>query len=54
VGGVQLSGADAANYVLAGTTAGTSVITPKALTISATGVNKVYDGTRQCQRGLCR
>ena len=45
LGGLSLSGADAGNYSLAGT-AGLSVnITPKTLTASYTGANKVYDGT---------
>ncbi|WP_307732620.1 YDG domain-containing protein [Massilia sp. MB5] len=45
IGGVTLSGADAANYVLASATAtGTGSITPKALTASVSGIDKVYDG----------
>src|SRR5207245_80739 len=44
--GFSLTGDDAGNYSLANTTASTTAdITPKALTVSATGVNKVYDGT---------
>ncbi|MCK9417911.1 MAG: YDG domain-containing protein [Nitrospirae bacterium] len=46
VSGIMASGADAANYTLAATTASaTANITAKTLTITATGVNKVYDGT---------
>ncbi len=46
VSGLGIMGADAGNYVLASSTATTTAnITPKALTISAIGVNKVYDGT---------
>ena len=46
VSGIAISGADAGNYTLASTTASaTANITPLALTVSATGVNKVYDGT---------
>ena len=46
VSGITISGPDAANYSLAGTTASTTAnITPRALTVSATGINKVYDGT---------
>ena len=46
VTGITITGADAGNYVLASTTATTTAnITPLALTVSATGVNKVYDGT---------
>src|SRR6185436_7355764 len=44
--GLSLSGIDAANYQLASTTATTTAdITARALLVSATGVNKVYDGT---------
>jgi len=44
--GLSLSGADAGNYQLASTSASTTAdITARALTVSATGVNKVYDGT---------
>ncbi|MDQ1816878.1 YDG domain-containing protein [Massilia sp. CCM 9210] len=46
VSGIGMSGADAANYSLASTTATTSAdITPRSLTVSATGGNKVYDGS---------
>src|SRR5262249_24790071 len=46
VTGLSLSGADAANYQLASTSASTTAtITKAALTVSATGANKVYDGT---------
>ena len=46
VSGVTITGSDAGNYSLAGTTAtATANITPLALTVSATGGNKVYDGT---------
>ena len=45
VSGISLSGADAGNYVLASTSAAASAdITARALTVSAAGVNKVYDG----------
>jgi filamentous hemagglutinin family protein len=45
VTGLALSGADANNYTLAGTTASTTAaITPRALMASATGIDKVYDG----------
>jgi hypothetical protein len=39
-----LSGADAGNYTFAGAT-GDYAVTPLALSVAATGVNKVYDGT---------
>ena len=46
VAGITITGTDAGNYSLASTTATTTAdITPRALTVSATGVNKVYDGT---------
>ncbi len=46
VGGIAISGADAGNYTLQNTTATTTAnITPASLTVSATGVNKVYDTT---------
>jgi prolyl-tRNA editing enzyme YbaK/EbsC (Cys-tRNA(Pro) deacylase) len=46
VTGLSISGTDAANYTLGGTTATTTAnITPASLTVSATGVNKPYDGT---------
>src|SRR5439155_6363240 len=44
--GLSLSGADLANYQLASSTATTTAdITARALLVSATGVNKAYDGT---------
>jgi hypothetical protein len=44
--GLVLSGADAGNYALASATAtGTASITPRSLSVTATGNNKVYDGT---------
>src|SRR5207244_7508811 len=43
--GLSLSGADLANYQLVSSTATTTAdITARALLVSATGVNKVYDG----------
>jgi hypothetical protein len=46
VSGISISGTDASNYNLLNTTASTTAnITARALTVSATGVNKVYDGT---------
>ena len=46
VSGISISGADAGNYTLLNTTASaTANITPRDLTVSATGVNKQYDGT---------
>ncbi|MGI4779029.1 MAG: YDG domain-containing protein, partial [Janthinobacterium lividum] len=44
--GIVLGGTDAGNYTVDTTSAiGTGVITPKTLTATATGVDKVYDGT---------
>jgi len=46
VAGIQITGSDAANYSLAGTTTSTTAnITGRTLTVSATGQDKVYDGT---------
>src|SRR6185312_7185347 len=44
-GTVVLTGADAMDYTLIQPTGLTASITPRALMVSATGVNKVYDGT---------
>jgi len=46
VSGISISGADASRYVLQNTTASTTAnITARPLTVTATGINKVYDGT---------
>ncbi|HET9544155.1 MAG TPA: YDG domain-containing protein [Gaiellaceae bacterium] len=46
VTGISLAGPDAGNYALTSTTAATTAdITPRALVVTATGVDKVYDGT---------
>ena len=46
ISGISISGTDAANYSLASTSAATTAsITQRALTVSATGTNKAYDGT---------
>ena len=46
VSGISISGTDAGNYILGNTTASTTAdITGRALTVSAHGVNKTYDGT---------
>ncbi len=44
VSGYALAGADAANYSLVQPAGLTAAITAKAITVAATGVNKVYDG----------
>ncbi len=44
VSGLSIAGADAANYSLAQPTT-TANITPRSLSVLATGVDKVYDGT---------
>ena len=45
VTGLALTGANAANYTVNSTASTTANITKAALTVSAIGVNKVYDGT---------
>ncbi|SNT23981.1 filamentous hemagglutinin family N-terminal domain-containing protein, partial [Noviherbaspirillum humi] len=45
VTGIALSGADALNYTANNSAASTADITPRTLTITANGQNKVYDGT---------
>src|SRR5204862_702560 len=45
VSGISISGADAANYTFNTTASTTADISARALTVSAAGVNKVYDGT---------
>ncbi|MEO7887450.1 MAG: YDG domain-containing protein, partial [Polaromonas sp.] len=44
VSGIALTGTDAANYSVNTTAATTADITQRALTVSATGQNRVYDG----------
>src|SRR5207253_566592 len=45
VTGIAISGLDAGNYSANTTASATANITARSLTVSATGVNKVYDGT---------
>src|SRR5207253_10236179 len=46
VSGIATSGLDAGNYSLNSTSASTTAnVSPRSLTVSATGVSKVYDGT---------
>ncbi|MFL5330699.1 MAG: YDG domain-containing protein [Gemmataceae bacterium] len=45
VSGISISGTDAGNYTFNTTASATADITPFALTVSATGVNRVYDST---------
>jgi filamentous hemagglutinin family protein len=46
ISGISLGGTDAGNYTLVNATASTIAdITPLALTVSASGVNRVYDAT---------
>jgi hypothetical protein len=45
VTGIRITGPDAANYSFDSSTLTSADILPRPLTISATGVNKVYDGT---------
>src|SRR5262249_1699370 len=45
VSGISMSGADSGNYTLTNSTATTTAdITPRALTVTATGLDKVYNG----------
>jgi hypothetical protein len=46
VSGISISGTAAGNYTFNSTAMTTGAITPLALTVSATGVNKDYDGTK--------
>src|SRR5204863_1570186 len=45
VSGISISGADAGNYTFNLTASTTADITARPLSVSATGVNKVYDGS---------
>src|SRR6185503_4358383 len=45
VSGISLSGTDATNYTANATASDTADITARSLSVTATGVNKVYDGT---------
>src|SRR6185369_5479140 len=45
VSGVSVNGTDVGNYTFNTTAEATADITARSLTVSATGVNKVYDGT---------
>ncbi|MES1189995.1 MAG: YDG domain-containing protein [Steroidobacter sp.] len=45
ISNVSIGGADAGNYSISASVNGTASITPATLTVSATGNNKVYDGT---------
>ena len=45
VTGISITGTDAGNYTFNTTASTTADITARALTVSATGINKVYDRT---------
>src|SRR5262249_45196484 len=45
INGISIAGTDAANYTANSTATTTADITARSLSVSATGVNKVYDGT---------
>src|SRR5206468_7609386 len=45
ISGISITGTDAGNYTSNSTASTTADITPRALTISAHGVNKTYNGT---------
>ena len=52
VSGLTLSGADAGNYTLAATSGSTTAaITPRSLTVTWSGVDKVYDGSTTASVG---
>ncbi len=44
VSGISISGTDAANYSFNTTTSTTASVTAKSLAVTASGINKVYDG----------
>src|SRR6185436_11114881 len=44
VSGIAITGTDAGNYTFNTTASTTADITARALTVSASGINKVYDG----------
>src|SRR2546426_268925 len=44
VSGITISGTDAGNYTVNSTASTTADITPRPLTVTAAGVDKVYDG----------
>jgi len=50
VSGISISGTDAGNYTFNTTASATANITAKSLTVSASGINKVYDGVMQRQQ----
>src|SRR5262249_54967765 len=53
VSGISISGADVDNYTLQNTSASASAsITARPLTVTATGVDKVYDGTANASVNL--
>src|SRR5262249_49094235 len=45
VSGISVTGTDAANYTFNSTASTTANITARSLSVTASGVNKVYDGT---------
>jgi hypothetical protein len=45
INGISIAGTDAGNYTANTTATATADITARSLSVSATGVNKVYDGT---------
>ena len=45
VSGISIAGADAGNYSFNSSASTSADITPKSLTVTATGINKVYDGS---------
>jgi hypothetical protein len=45
VSGISLTGPDGGNYAVNGSATTTANVTPRGLTVTATGVDKTYDGT---------
>ena len=52
VSGISIAGTDALNYSANTTATAAADITARSLSVSATGVNKVYDGTTRRHRHL--
>src|SRR5213076_1642134 len=52
VSGISITGTDAISYTFNATASTSADITARALTVSATGVNNVYDGTKDATMTL--
>jgi hypothetical protein len=49
ISGISMTGKDAGNYLVSGNATTTADITPKGVTVTASGTNKVYDGETSAQ-----